>query len=316
MLAPRVAKLENAAESSTGKPALQRPTLVGRRLGHDPIEQALFLQRSIGNQATLRLLAQQVPLRASPSLAQSPRASENKNSTSDEGAIIGGIIGGVLGAVGGFLIGGPVGAIFGGVLGAVGGAALGSAIGRTGAGQPGNQRSVNLQPVVFRNDASDLTPTGGSWARRLGPSNTVWGKLGVTFTDAAPVTIDNSALKTAGSNRSERDSIRAAHSDASKVCVFLTDNDLADGGGGGTVGGGAAGAKIALSDRGASNTLLAHELGHALGLGHPPGGADDNTIMTPTGSNNSDNPTRNTVGNFNRIAWPAPGAPVTIHPDP
>ena len=109
---------------------------------------------------------------------------------------------------------------------------------------------------------------------------------------------------------------RAAHSDASKVCVFLTDNDLADAGGGGTVGGGAAGAKIALSDRGTSNTLLAHELGHVLGLGHPPGGADDNTIMSPSGSISADNPTRNTVGNYKRITWPAAGAPVTIRPDP
>jgi hypothetical protein len=33
--------------------------LVGHRLGPDPIEQALFLQRAVGNQATLRVLARQ-----------------------------------------------------------------------------------------------------------------------------------------------------------------------------------------------------------------------------------------------------------------
>lgn len=247
-------------------------------------------------------------------------ASEAANSGTAEGAIIGAIIGGVIGAGIGFATAGPAGAVAGGVIGAIGGGLvgglIGSRLGAAPAGQPGNARTADLQPVVFRNNAADPTPTGGSWSRRFGPSNTIWGKLGVTFTSATPVTIDNATLKRAGGTRAERDSIRATHSDASKVCVFLTDNDLADAGGGGTVGGGAAGAKVALSDRGASNTLLAHELGHALGLGHPPGGADANTIMDPTGSNASDNPTRNTIGNYNRITWPAAGPPTTIHPDP
>jgi hypothetical protein len=44
---------------------------VGHRLGHDPVEQALFLQRTIGNQATLRLLA-----RRDSSLAGNGRSSE------------------------------------------------------------------------------------------------------------------------------------------------------------------------------------------------------------------------------------------------
>ncbi len=234
-------------------------------------------------------------------------APERPNSAGDEGAVIGGIIGGVVGAMAG-----PVGA----VVGAGAGAALGQAIGQAAGGQRGNARSVAVQPVVFRKNATDTAPTGGSWSRRLGPSNTIWGKLGVTFNASSPVTIDNATLKTAGSNLAERNAIRASHSDASKVCVFLTDNDLADAGGGATVGGGAAGSKIALSDRGTSNTLLAHELGHSLGLGHPPGGADANTIMTPSSSNSAANPTRNTIGNYNRITWPAAGAPTTIHPDP
>jgi hypothetical protein len=246
-------------------------------------------------------------------------AAEIANSSTAEGAVIGAIIGGVIGAGVGFAVGGPIGALVGGGLGLVAGALVGGLIGSAvgaSAGQPGNARSVDLQPVVFRDNAADPSPTGGSWSRRFSPSNTIWGKLGVTFTSATPVTIDNATLKVAGGSRAERDSIRATHTDASKVCVFLTDNDLADAGGGGTVGGGAAGAKVALSDRGTSNTLLAHELGHALGLGHPPGGGDTNTIMEPTGSNNSDNPTRNTIGNYNRITWPAAGPPTTIHPDP
>ncbi len=261
-----------------------------------------------------------VSLHGQPAMSAAMPVLEGRNSSTAEGAIIGGVLGAIVGAGIGFAAGGPVGAVIGGFAGAgVGagiGAAIGSAVGGAAAGQAGNARSVDLQPVVFRNDATDAAPTGGSWSRRLTGSNTIWGKLGVSFNDASPVTIDNSTLKTAGSDRAERDAIRASHSDASKVCVFLTDNDLADAGGGGTVGGGAPGGKIALSDRGTSDTLLAHELGHILGLDHPPAGADANTVMEPSSSINVDNPTRNTIGNYNRIVWPAAGAPVTIHPDP
>lgn len=60
MFTPKVAKPQTrTAASSASNLARQRSTLVGHRFGHDPVEQALFLQRTIGNQATLRLLAQQ-----------------------------------------------------------------------------------------------------------------------------------------------------------------------------------------------------------------------------------------------------------------
>jgi hypothetical protein len=57
VFAPKVAKPQTkATEGSTSRLVLHRSTLVGQRVGYDPVEQALFLQRSIGNQATLRLL--------------------------------------------------------------------------------------------------------------------------------------------------------------------------------------------------------------------------------------------------------------------
>ncbi len=60
MFAPKVAKPQTkTAEGRTTRPTTRYSALVGRRLSHDPVEQALFLQRTIGNQATLRLLAQQ-----------------------------------------------------------------------------------------------------------------------------------------------------------------------------------------------------------------------------------------------------------------
>jgi hypothetical protein len=59
MFAPPVAKTQTkTATSWTNKLAHQRPTLVAQRLGHGLVRQAQLLQRSTGNQSTLRLLAQ------------------------------------------------------------------------------------------------------------------------------------------------------------------------------------------------------------------------------------------------------------------
>jgi hypothetical protein len=61
MFAPKVAKAQmKAADDPTSKMTPHRSTVVGHRLGHDPVEQVLFLQRSIGNQAILRLLGRQM----------------------------------------------------------------------------------------------------------------------------------------------------------------------------------------------------------------------------------------------------------------
>jgi len=66
MFASKVAKPQTkATESPTSKLMPQRSALVGHQLGHHPDEQALFVQRTTGNQAALRLLAQ----RASSTLA-------------------------------------------------------------------------------------------------------------------------------------------------------------------------------------------------------------------------------------------------------
>jgi hypothetical protein len=63
VFAPRVARSKSkAAKISTSRLVPHRATLVGHRPGHDPVEQTLFLQRAIGNQATLRLLARQGPV--------------------------------------------------------------------------------------------------------------------------------------------------------------------------------------------------------------------------------------------------------------
>jgi hypothetical protein len=58
VFAPKVPNPQTkATEGSTSRLAPHRPTLVRHRLGHGPVEQALLLQRTVGNQATLRYLS-------------------------------------------------------------------------------------------------------------------------------------------------------------------------------------------------------------------------------------------------------------------
>ena len=67
MFAPKVAKPQTkATASSTNGLARQSSTLVAPRPGLSTVEEVLTLQRTIGNQATLRLLAQRTPSQAGP----------------------------------------------------------------------------------------------------------------------------------------------------------------------------------------------------------------------------------------------------------
>ncbi len=183
-----------------------------------------------------------------------------------------------------------------------------------GCANPGSARDLTLQPVFLQSSAADPSPTGTSWATRLGPAQTIWRKLGVTVTASSPVTIVD-AQKTAGSSDAELLSIMQLRTGAGNE-VFMVDNDIAHQGGAATARSGSADAQVVLSDHGTSNTLLAHEVGHILGLGHPPAGADPGTIMQPTGGHSAPNPTRNTMANYRRITFPLPSVPTCLHPDP
>src|SRR5215469_11892859 len=77
MFAPKVAKAQTSTTNSlTSGLASKHSVPVEHRYGRRPVEQVLWLQRTIGNQATLRLLAQ----RAS-SLPKNERNDQNNQET-------------------------------------------------------------------------------------------------------------------------------------------------------------------------------------------------------------------------------------------
>lgn len=175
---------------------------------------------------------------------------------------------------------------------------------------PGDSRNLDLQPVFLRTDATDANPTGTSWTRRLNKANEIWGKLGVVINDLGAVTIDT-PLKNTGASYAEFNAIRALRN-GTGVEVFLVDNDITFLGGAGTWVGCDA---TVMSDSGTSDTLLAHEVGHTLGLGHDGTNSDPGTVMDTTGSKDIDNPEKNTMVNYNFITCPAASGSTCLSPD-
>ena len=185
--------------------------------------------------------------------------------------------------------------------------------------EPGHARQVTVQPIFFRNNAADPAPTGASFPNRMQVTQDVWAKLGVRFTTNASIMRNDGTHKSQGGTIAELNAIQSLRTGAG-VEVFVVDNDIAILGGAATfMNPPGPASKTVLSDRGTSNTLLAHEMGHVLGLQHPgtgtPHDGDANTIMQPSDSHSVPNSTRNTAINERRMTWPA-GAATCIMPDP
>ena len=95
MLAPKISKLQTrTAENLTARSAFLPAKVTEPRLRRDQVEQALLLQRTIGNRAFLRLLSQQTPSLAGNGcsvhqkqqpLADNTTAQEGRGMLSNEG---------------------------------------------------------------------------------------------------------------------------------------------------------------------------------------------------------------------------------------
>jgi hypothetical protein len=262
-------------------------TYPDRRIGHDFARVQVFSNRRTDNGGT-----------SGGTAPPSPAAAAGAAAGATAGAA-------AVGATGGAA---AVGATAGATAGAAGVSAP------PACANPGVGRDIALQPIFFKSSNADPNPTGLSWSSRLTSSQQIWRKLGITIRGLSALTLVDAPSKTGGSTEADANRIGALRS-GSGIEVYCVDNDMSSSGGASTLSAGDA-SNIVMADRGTSSTLLAHELGHVFGLGHPPGGADANTVMQPSGSHSSPNPTRNTMGNYNRLTFPAANASVCLSPDP
>jgi Domain of unknown function (DUF4157) len=185
---------------------------------------------------------------------------------------------------------------------------------------------AQIRPVFFRNDPdkADPNPTGKSLDPRLKEANRIWGKCGIEFKAAGPTTVKDSVSKIAGKNDAELNVVQDAYGKkGTGPQVFFLDNDLSKFGGGRTgpnVGDSMAtgdDAKIMLSDHGSNDRLLAHELGHAMGLLHPDAMPyiPNNSIMQFTGISKT-NPDLVTGTMCRVLTWPPKTDEKCWHVDP
>jgi hypothetical protein len=148
-----------------------------------------------------------------------------------------------------------------------------------------NRRRLVVQPVGFRSSATDPAPSGSTAAAQFATAQSVWTKSCIEFQVAATQLITDATLKTS----SDLAAIRAAYTDADPgvIEVFFVANSLPAIGGGSAGGIGVASCKPVIAEPNSGNpVLLAHELGHVLGLLHPgaASNSDAGTVMAPTGS--------------------------------
>ncbi len=147
------------------------------------------------------------------------------------------------------------------------------------------RRQLIVQPVGFRDSATDPSPSGNTSAAQLATAQTVWNKACIDVVIRSTVLITNSTLKTS-SNLTD---IRNAYtdSDPNVIEVFFVANSLPAQGGGSAGAIGLASCKPVIAEpNGGNPVLVSHELGHVLNLLHPGTGSnsDPGTVMAPTGS--------------------------------
>jgi len=166
-----------------------------------------------------------------------------------------------------------------------------------------NKRKLKIQPVGFKTSSTDINPSGSSSSAQLTVAQTIWNKCCIEF-DINPIHyVTNSSLKTSSNIANISNSY--THPDVDTIEIFFVDNLLTAVGGGTAQAIGVASQKLVIAEPNSGNpVLVAHELGHALGLLHP-NSSDPGSVMQPTGS--ASNPGTELVSHFmcQNISQPA-----------
>jgi hypothetical protein len=154
------------------------------------------------------------------------------------------------------------------------------------------KKVINIQPVFVRYTpetgcfgGTTKATTGGSYNTLKENAMKMWNRccLGLNF--LPPAYIDNNDYRILSST--EEANLMATYNNANAVEVFFVEvgDPVGLHGGGVCYSGGTANTKIITYDTNLPINLynLAHELGHALNLSHPPGNSTPGSLMEPSG---------------------------------
>ncbi|MFC2108774.1 hypothetical protein ACFLS5_04850 [Candidatus Bipolaricaulota bacterium] len=198
--------------------------------------------------------------------------------------------------------------------------------------------TVCIQPVFVRSGPSDSSPTGSSFNTMMSNAAALWAKCCVFFDVKPPIYVNNSSYKVL-SGQTEAEALKAEHSNANCIEIFVADRfDPVWDGGGACWAGGTAAAKIVTCDQqlsipcgsgtgecaapncGALNqNHLAHEIGHALNLLHPGTSwtgmiaGSSGSVMAPSGWC-ADNPSGQSTHNCDSASNPLTALTLVFEP--
>lgn len=153
-------------------------------------------------------------------------------------------------------------------------------------------QELNIQPVFIRYTPGEpcccggtTATTGGSYVTLRDKAIELWNRCCIRLNFLSPVYVNDDDYRVLSA--SEAGSLRSEYDDAKAIEVFFVEvsDPVGIWGGGACWSGGTANSQIITFDTvlPINPYVLAHELGHVFGLGHPPGNSTSGSLMEPSG---------------------------------